>query len=448
MTTFLIIATLMTAAALLFVLPPLLREGIAGRWAGRDAANLAVLRDQMRELDADLAAGSIDVGGHAVAREELAARVADEVRPSGAGSQGRSARRWTALLLAVAIPLGAAALYRTLGTPDALDPALLVQANDPNHDVSDAQLGALVVSLAERLKAKPDDVDGWNMLARSYGTLGRFGDAATAYAHVVALVPDDADTLADYADVLAMSLNKSMQGAPEKLIMRALQLDPNNVKSLALAGSAAFERNDYAGAVVYWKKVLALVPPESEMARTTMSSIGEAQGRASEPAGAPAAGDALAPAPQAAPLAGAFDNAQATLQAAPPAPPAPIAAATAPAAAAAATVSGTVDIDAALRAGLADTDTVFIYARAVNGPPFPLAALRKQVRDLPVRFVLDDSMSMMPTAKLSGFPLVVVGARISKSGSATPAAGDLEGVSAQVRPGASDLVIRINARRK
>jgi cytochrome c-type biogenesis protein CcmH len=430
MTAFLIIAALMTAAALLFVLPPLLRDGITGRWAGRGAANLAVLRDQMRELDADLAAGTIDAGGHAVAREELAARVTDEVRPASAGGEGRTARRWGALLLAVAIPLTAAALYGGLGTPAALDPARLVQAKDLSHDVSDEQIVALVAGLAERLKDKPGDADGWSMLARSYTTLGRFGAAADAYAHVVALAPGDAGALADYADTLAMSLNKSMQGAPEKLVMRALQIDPNNVKALTLAGSAAFERSDFAAAVVQWKKVLALVPPESEMARSTMSNIGEAQGRASEPGGASATAE---PALEAAPQPAQQPAPQPVVQSAP---------------VAAGAVSGTVEIDAALRAGLADTDTVFIYARAVQGPAFPLAALRKQVKDLPLRFVLDDSMSMVPSAKLSGSPLVLVGARISKSGSATPAAGDLEGISEPVRPGTGELLIRINGRRK
>ncbi len=111
-------------------------------------------------------------------------------------------------------------------------------------------------------------------------------------------------------------------------------------------------------------------------------------------------------------------------------------------------MSGTVDLDPALRAQVADTDTVFIFARAVDGPRFPLAVLRKQVKDLPVTFSLDDSMSMMPNAKLSGFPNVQVGARISKSGSATPGPGDLEGVSAPLHLGATDVKVKINSIRK
>ncbi|HCN87684.1 MAG TPA: c-type cytochrome biogenesis protein CcmI, partial [Oxalobacteraceae bacterium] len=110
-------------------------------------------------------------------------------------------------------------------------------------------------------------------------------------------------------------------------------------------------------------------------------------------------------------------------------------------------VAGTVELDPALRSQVAENDTVFIYARAAQGPRFPLAVLRKQVKDLPLSFVLDDSMSMTPVAKLSDFPLVVVGARISKTGNATPSAGDLEGSIAPVPPGSKGLKIRISTRR-
>ena len=244
---------------------------------------------------------------------------------------------------------------------------------------------------------------------------------------LVKLIPDNAEVLADYADILAMSQGKSLLGEPEKLVERALAIDAKNVKALALSGSAAFERRDYQGAIVQWKKLQAVVPADSDFGRSTASSIAEAQKLAGEPAlPAPSAPDT------------------------PVAPVAPAAAAAAAAApvAGAAEVSGTVELDPALRSQVADTDTVFIFARAAQGPRFPLAVLRKQVKDLPVSFVLDDSMSMVPTAKLSGFPQVLVGARISKSGSASPAAGDLEGLTEPVPPGAKNLKIRIDSQRK
>ncbi len=410
MTAFLIVAALLMGGALLFILPTLLRkEAVVTRHALRDEANLAVLRDQLRELDADLAAGTIDAPGYDSSRKELERRVAEDVQPGVASTDSKGDRRWSAVLLGLAIPVVAVALYLLLGSPDGLDPAQIA-SKDQAHEVTKQQLIDMVAGLAQRLKDKPDDADGWNMLARSYDTLGQFPEAAAAYAHLVTLVPGNADVLANYADTLAMSRNRSMQGEPEQLIERALLADPSNVKALSLSGSAAFERHDYVAAVKQWKKILLLVPPESDTASTTMSNIGEAQGLAGDPAAAQK----------------------------------PVAKARA---AAATEVGGTVELDATLRAKVSGAETVFIFARAAQGPPFPLAVLRKQVKDLPFNFVLDDSMSVISSAKLSSYPMVVVGARISNSGSATPSAGDFEGVTEPVRPGAKHVKILINSQR-
>jgi cytochrome c-type biogenesis protein CcmH len=415
MTVFVILACLLTATALLFVLVPLMRkEAVAHPHALRDEVNLMVLRDQMSELDADLAAGTIDATAYQNSKQEIERRVVEDVQP-GAALSAASSKRPMAWLVGLALPALAAALYFTLGAPGGLD-ATQAPPKNAAHEVTTEQIENMVASLSERLKSAPDDAEGWGMLARSYNALGRYGQAVDAYAQLVKLVPDNAEVLADYADILAMAQDKSLLGEPEKLVARALAIDPKNVKALALSGSAAFERRDYPAAIAQWKKLQAVVPADSDFGRSTAGSIAEAQRLAGEPA---------LPAPSA--------------------PDAPVAAAAAPVAA---EVSGTVELDPALRSQVADTDTVFIFARAAQGPRFPLAVLRKQVKDLPVSFVLDDSMSMVPTAKLSGFPQVVVGARISKSGSASPAAGDLEGLVEPVRPGAKNLKIVIDSQRK
>ena len=424
MIAFWIVAVLLTAGALLFVLTPLLRkEAVAHPHALRDEVNLMVLRDQLHELDADMAAGTIDAAAYESSRRELERRVAEDVQPGTALAKTVPRKNAVGLLVGMSLPVVAVSLYFLLGNPSGLDPAQTAAPKEAAHKVTEEQIQAMVTTLAQRLKDSPDDVQGWSMLARSYNALGRFGEAADAYARLVKLVPGNADMLADYADTLAMSLNKSLQGEPEKLIARALEADPKNIKALALSGSAAFERRDYQAAITRWKKILAIVPADSDLARSTNDSIGEAQTLA---AGKPA----VAPTPVAA----------APSPTKPTAPSAP--------AAAAAEVGGTVELDAALRKQVADTDTVFIFARAAQGPKFPLAVLRKQVKDLPTAFVLDDSMSMMPDAKLSSFPMVVVGARVSKSGSATPTPGDLEGLTEPVSPGAKNLKIRINTQRK
>ena len=424
MTVFLISAALLLAVALLFVLPTLLRQAaVVNPHALRAEVNLTVLRDQMRELDADLAAGTINATAHASARQELERRVAEDVQPGVVSVDATAAgKRWTAVLVGLSVPLAAVSLYLLLGSPAGLDPARTAAPKEQAHQITEEQILGMVAALAQRLEKEPNNTEGWMMLARSYNAIGRFAEAAGAYGRLVKLVPGDAALLADYADTLAMSLNRSLQGEPEKLIEQALAADPKNVKALALSGSAAFERRDFIRAAAQWQKILLLVPPESEIARSTQSSISQAQAAGGQ-AGAQAPVTAAAPA-------------------APSAPP------TTAAASPGAEVAGTVELDAALRSRVADTDTVFIFARAAQGPRFPLAVLRKQVKDLPTSFVLDDSMSMVADAKLSGFPMVVVGARISKSGSATPNAGDLEGVTEPVRPGTRGLKIRINSQRQ
>lgn len=416
MTVFLIGAALLIVAALAFVLPPLLRKDQpVGEHLQRDELNLAVLRDQLRELDADLESGVIEPLAYESARHELERRVAEEVKPEAA-VQGTGGGRWTPIAVGVLVPVLAIVVYMAIGSPAGLDPTQQVASEENSHEVTPEQIEGMVTALAQRLQNEPDNVEGWIMLARSYNALGRFGPAADAYAKLVTLMPNDADLYADYADTLAMAQNRSLQGEPEKLVERALAVNPQHIKALALHASAAFERKDYASAAQRWQKILPLVPPDSDIARSISGNIAEAQSMSGQ---APVAQAPQAPVQQAPAQQAAVGGKQ---------------------------VTGTVDIDPALRAQAADTDTVFIFARAAQGPRFPLAVLRKQVKDLPVEFVLDDSMSMTPEATLSSAPMVVVGARVSKTGSATPAAGDLEGLTEPVAPGATNLKIRINKR--
>lgn len=412
MTVFLIGAALLIATTLVFVLTPLLRkEQGAEAHLRRDELNLAVLRDQLRELEADLDSGLIEPLAYESARHELERRVAEEVQPQPALQVKTEGKRWAAVAVGIAVPVLSISIYLLIGSPQAFDPAQQIAANQENsHEVTQEQIEGMVAKLAQRLQNEPDNAEGWLMLARSYNALGRYEQASQAFVQLVKLVPNDAGVLADYADTLAMATGRSLQGEPEKLVERALAIDPKNVKALALWGSAAYDRKDYAAAAERWQKILPLVPPESDISRSISGSIAEAQSKMGQ-----------APVAAAKPDAGT-------------------------AAVAGGKVEGMVELDSSLRADVADTDTVFIYARAAQGPRFPLAVLRKQVKDLPAKFVLDDSMAMMPEAKLSSVPMVVVGARISKTGSATPAAGDLEGMTEPVAPGATNLKIKINKR--
>jgi cytochrome c-type biogenesis protein CcmH len=409
MTVFILLAAALAAIVLLLVMLPLLRRPAPASDNSADKVNINIYRDQLRELDEDLAAGTIDQARHAEAHAELERRLLEDTAGENNPVTAAAPRsgKLTAVVLAALIPLAATGLYLAIGTPEGLAPE---QAQAGRHDITPQQVEELIAKLAARMKEAPENGEGWVMLARSYAALERYTESAAAYAEAAKRIPGDAQLLVDYADVLAMSQGRRLAGEPEKLVQRALAIDPNNPKALALAGTAAFDSQQYATAVKYWQKLAALMPADSEMAGAVQNSIAEAQ--------ALAGGAKTAVAPKEAPAA---KNAKSPSQ-----------------------VGGSVAISAALKARVAPDDTVFIFARAANGPPAPLAVLRKRVADLPVKFVLDDTMAMAPGMNLSSFDPVIVGARISKSGKPARQPGDFEGLSKPVKVGASGLAIIID----
>lgn len=284
----------------------------------------------------------------------------------------------------------------------------------------DAQVQAMVAKLEERLKTQPDDVEGWQMMARSYNVMGRYADAVKAYQRLVALKPQDAQALADLADATAMANGRTLDGEPEKLIMQAVKLDPRNVKALALAGTIAFNRNDFKGAVAYWEQAVSIADPASGYAQQLAGALADARQRAGLP-----------PAATAQPSGSPVDTVAAAISQ-------PPAAAANPAA-----IRGRVTLRAGLKDKVGPEDTVFIFARAPSGSRMPLAILKKKVSDLPLDFTLDDSLAMSPAARLSSAQQVVVGARISRSGNAAPGPGDLQALSAPVGINATGVTLEI-----
>ena len=402
MTAFAILGVLLVAGALLFVVPPLARRG-ARPGESRNAVNVAVYRDQLRELESDLRAGTLAPDQYEKARAEIEARLLEDVGAEHAGPAEPHKSRAAAIALGLAVPICAIAVYLSVGNPRSLGPQPEARGD---HGLTQQQLRSLVERLAARMKDNPEDAEGWFMLARSYAVLGRFLDSANAYAKAAARMPGDAQLLADYADTLAVAQGRRLQGEPEKIIARALAADPDNIKALALAGTAAFDRKNYTEAVRHWERISGLVPAGSDFANSLQASIAEARqlGGIRSPAG----------------------KAQ-------------------PSAARPGRVSGVARLSPGLAGKVAPTDTVFIFARAAEGPRIPLAVLRKQARDLPLTFVLDDSMAMSPQMKLSGQSRIVVGARVSKSSNATPQPGDLQGLSAPVGVGVEGVNVVIDS---
>jgi cytochrome c-type biogenesis protein CcmH len=424
MTAFWIAAGVLLAVALALLLPSLLRTSSRNQPdepLPREFANLDILREQLAQLDAELASGALDAGAHRSARAEIERRVLDEesgAATPAAGARTRAPR--TALALGLFIPALAIGLYALLGNRDALSPQVIAAA-PPAAAASDSEVEAMVEMLAKRLETmagQPGELEGWVLLARTYGAMQRFAEADRAYERAIALAPQEAQLYADRADMVAMKQGRSLSGLPMQLVGQALQIDPNNLKALVLAGSEAFERADYAAAGTYWTRARVNLPADSELAANLDNSLAEVRTRTG---GAPAQVAAAS-----APAAPALKPAQE--------PP--------PVAGAVASVSGIVSLAPSLAATVAPNDTVFIFARAAEGPRMPLAILRHRASELPIRFTLDDSQAMSPEMKLSKFPRVVVGARVSKSGNAMTQPGDL--IAAPVPGGGSELKLVID----
>jgi len=372
-------------------------------------ASLADLRSQLQTLAAQHRAGRLDEAQYTQARAPLERALADLVLADEAATpMAPTARPSRGLLaaLTVGVLVIATAGYAWKGSPTLKPVIATAPAADPEEQAARQQIEGMVGKLAERLKEKPDDPTGWLMLGRSYTVLGRNDEALGAYEKAVALRPNDATALADYADAVAVKSGGHATPQSDALVARALAAEPTHLKSLALAGTSAFERGDFATAVRHWEKMAQGLPADSPDMPRLQASLDEARRR----------GGLAAPA-----------------------------AAASATAVAGASITGTVTLAPALAAKASPTDTVFIYARAAQGPRMPLAVIRAQVKDLPMNYKLDDSMAMSPAAKLSGAAQVVVSARISKSGNAIPQAGDLAGESAPVAPGARGVAITISA---
>ncbi|CAB1367684.1 c-type cytochrome biogenesis protein CcmI [Denitratisoma oestradiolicum] len=415
MTLFALIAGVLLLAVTAALIVPLMlaRKGTSTVASSIDLS-LAVLKDQLAELGHDRENGIVDEANYSAAKEELERRALEDATQTLPPPTTTRQRPFIAVTLGLLIPVAVIALYVVLGSPEAFRESKGGEGG--SHALTSQQIVAMVERLAERLQENPNDGEGWLMLARSYAVLGKFPEAVAAYGRATTLLPPNAQTLADYADTVAMAQGRSLQGAPEKIVQKALEVDPRNVKALALAGTIAFEKQNYNSAIAQWRKILEVVPEGSSVANSIEGSIRDAENRM-------AMGASQSP--------GAMEMTKQEVK--------PILAQS---------VSGSVSIDSSLKGQVKLDDVVFIFARAANGPKMPLAILRKKVADLPLEFTLDDSMAMTSNNRLSAYPQVVIGARVSRSGDATPKPGDLEGLSMPVAPGAKGVKFAISTVRQ
>jgi cytochrome c-type biogenesis protein CcmH len=396
MTLFLICAAAMLAVALVFVLVPLLRTRGSSAGAATEARRL------LDALNAARDNGILSETEYATKRAELADRLLGAIdAPPAARSKTAF---YVALGIALLLPAAAILIYRNVGQPGAIDhTAPPTDAQTPaNHGQN---IDQAIAGLQDKLQQNPNDVEGWALLGRAYEATERFGEARDALKHAFDLATDDPDVTVAYAEVLALSSpERRIEGEPRTLIENVLKTAPDHQRGLWLLGISEYQQKKYDGAIGYWNKLIAVLPKDAPTIKSIKAEIAKAE----------AARDGKAPPPE---------QEQAAEEPAGDAPAVAAADANGP------HLTVNVALDPKLKSKAAPGDTLFVYAKAASGPPMPLAIQRLQADKLPVTITLTDGMGMMPTLKLSQFPQVIVGARISKSGNAIAQSGDLQVVS-------------------
>jgi cytochrome c-type biogenesis protein CcmH len=298
--------------------------------------------------------------------------------------------RRAAIAVTIALPLVTALLYARTGTPSALD---------PNRLHAPMTLDQEIDALAAQMRTRPDNLDGWLLLGRSRKQQGRYAEALDAYHRALMLSPAESSIMVEMAETTALAEpTHRISGKALDLLQRAHKIDPRNQRALWFLGIAAYQQQRYAEAAATWEPLLTLAPESTRPA--LRRQIGEARAKAGLP-----------PMPE-----------------------------QAPAVAGPALLTVRVDIAPALRAKLAASDTLFVYARMPNGPPMPLAVKRIPAKDFPINVTLADADGPMPTLRLSQQQTVELQARISHSGDALPQPGDFEATPLTATVGADKLV--------
>jgi cytochrome c-type biogenesis protein CcmH len=405
--------------AITFIVVPLLsRREYAG--VSADELNLSVFKQQLEELENDLQSGILDQERYDAARKDLEKELlldvnGDQVQPASANSRSG---RWM-MSIALVIPLMAVGMYQALGSPEIIprlaenSGAEASQGTPSPHAQAGEKLPPmeeLVKKLAAKLEQQPDNVEGWLMLGRSYMAMNQPGKAIDAYEHGMQVNPENTTLLLAYAEALAQTSGNNFSGKAANLVEKAYQLNKQDPNALWMMGIVAYQKQDYQGAIDHWQQVKVLLGPGNTDLNAVDNAIDEARGQMGLGPQLPSIVKADKPTSQ-------------------------------PTNGSDASIELIVKLDPDLAAKTHPDDLVFIYAKALSGPPMPLAAVRKQVKDLPITVKLDDSMAMMPEMKLSAFPEVAVGARVSKSGNPIAKSGDLEGEIRPVKPGQSGPVM-------
>ncbi len=414
---FWMVSIMMMALALAFLLPAL-RKKSTTIIDDRREQNITIAKQQLAELEIERKEGNIESDAYESAKSELEQALYDDLEGSSktvTKDTNTTETRYGLIFTALFVPLLAIGLYNLIGKQEAIAQSSMKHPDNMTQDEKRTSISEMLTKLENKLKEEPNNIEGWLMLGRSYMVVNRNDDVMKAYTKAADLAPDSVNELLQIADGIATVKQGDLTGKPETLVLKALKKEPNNIMGLWLAGMAAKQRGVNAQALQHWQKLEPMLDPASEERRKVRLLIGEVGGSV---AALPATSKAPPPTAK-------------------PAVPAP---ATTQVPSSEQNASGkgikvTISLADALKDKVSPETTIFIYAKAMAGPPMPLAAVRKQVKDLPLDVMLDDSMAMMPQLKLSGFEAVKVGARISLSGTPKAQTGDLFSEKTAVKAG-------------
>ena len=396
MSLFVIIAVILTLIAIAFVVPSLLKKKPQTSSVDRNALNVSIYKERLAELEQE----NLTTEQVAQAKQELEKTLAQDLTSAEVVSNNQARAGWaTSIIVAIAIPVLAIGTYWKLGAWDLVNKAE-AQATQSTQSTqshsnkgSESEFDEMVTKLAARLENQPENLEGWQMLARSYAVMGDYAKTVQTYNKIMANFGEEPDVLSDYAEFLAQSNQGKFIGLPIQLLKTSLRVNPKHGKTLWLSGRAAMENSDYEAAIAHWQAVLVQLPAsETKIIEMLESHIAKARQHI-QGGNSPAA-----------PVAKQSPDVKKVSK-----------------------IEVQVNLAPELQDKIKPGDTLFIYARATTGIPMPLAILRKPASELPITVTLDDSMAMMRDKSLSSVPEITVMARISSSGTARLQSGDLVG---------------------
>ncbi len=407
---FWIVSVALMLVALVILAPALLRAR-AAESPDRDGQNVIIAQERLAELNAEKQRGTLTEAQFDKSRSELEQSLLidlDEAGQEASFTEASTVGRLTLGAMVLLVPVLTVGLYYHLGSPELMRPTQerMANADAPHQGDAMPSVEEMMAALMARLKENPEDSEGWFLLGRSYMALDNYAMASQTFEKLHQLVGDDPVVLLSWADAQAMAQSGNLAGKPSELIRKAVKLAPDDTTALWLAGMVENQTGNYELAISYWERLEPKIKDDPESRQRIESLLASAR----EKAGLETVGVSS---PEPAVSTDAAENGGITVR---------------------------VDLSPEFKGRVGPEESLFIYARALEGPRMPLAAARRKVRDLPLELTLDDSNAMVPAMKLSNFEQVLVGARISRTGEAIARSGDLSGEVSPVRVGATGVV--------